>query len=130
MAILIELPNSKVEWIPSGKILLKTINGLCTGPELEILFNTGFEKVRDEKGVKWLSDNRKMRPYSQNDVQWINENWLPRMLNIGWKYWGLVEPVTALGNLNMKNFDFYKDKGLFVELFKSKNEGFEWLRTV
>ncbi len=130
MAILIELPNSKVEWIPSGKILLKTIYGLCTGPELEILFNTGFEKVRDEKGVKWLSDNRKMRPYSQNDVQWINENWLPRMLNVGWKYWGLVEPVTALGYLNMKNFDFYKDKGLFVDLFKSKNEGFEWLRTV
>jgi len=130
LSILVELPNSRVEWISEGKIILKTINGFCTGTELEILFNTGFDKMREEQGLKWLSDNRKLRPYTEHDVQWINENWLPRMLNIGWKYWGHVEPVSAMGSINMRKFDFYRNLGLEVEVFKSVDNGFSWLRTV
>ena len=130
MSVLLKLPHSNLQWIREGKILLKTIEGICSGPELQILFNAGYEKVMKEEGVKWLSDNRRVRPYADEDVQWINENWLPRMLKIGWKYWGHVEPVTALGSINMKNFDFYKDRGLIVETFKSLEDGIAWLQSV
>ena len=102
-----------------------------TGKEKEDLFLGGYEKMKKEGGCKWLSDNRKLRPWTTEDVQWINGVWLPKMLAAGWKYWAVVEPETALGNLSMRNFlGFYAEKGLEVQIFHSVEAAKEWMRSV
>jgi hypothetical protein len=52
------------------------------------------------------------------------------MLAIGWRYWAHVEPVTALGSRSMRNFGFYDNLGLEIQVFKSIDDALEWLRKV
>ena len=58
---------------------------------------------RDEHGLSLDG------PFSLEGVwfdpsEWINHDWFPRMLAVGWKYWALLEPETAIGAMTMKKF--------------------------
>lgn len=131
MESVISLKNCKADWEPNGKVLVKTMLGFTTGKEKEDLFLTGYEKVKKENGKKWLSDNRKLKPWSQDDIKWINEVWFVKMMSAGWKYWAIVEPESIVGNMSMKNFiEFYKEKGLEVKIFNTLETALEWLRSV
>ena len=130
MELVIDLPHCKAEWDPIGKVLIKTMLGFVTGKEKEDLFLSGYEKMKKEGGKKWLSDNRKLRPWSEKDVEWINNVWLPMMLKAGWKYWAVIEPESVLGNLSMKNFlGFYAEQGLEVKIFHEMDEALAWMRS-
>jgi len=123
--------NGHAEWLPDGKILVKTIKGFIYGEELKGLFNSGYDQVVKGGGVKWLSDNRNLKPYRQEDVTWINQDFLPRMLKAGWKYWAVIEPDNVLGNLSMKNFlDFYQQQGITLKIFNNKVDALAWIKSV
>ncbi len=128
--ILHESKNAKVEWLEKEKVILKTFQGFIQGEELQSAFNAGLEKLKQEHGYKWLSDNRGLPVYKAEDVKWINEDWFPRSLKSGWKYWGLIEPKTAIGAIVMKQFTFYIEKGITMEVFHSIEDGLSWLSKV
>lgn len=111
------------------KVVLKAFKGYIHGEDLHSAFNSGYEKLKKEKGYKWLSDNRGLPVYKEEDVTWINEDWFPRILKAGWKYWALIEPKSAIGEMVMKKFQFYSDKGVKIQVFNSIEDGLEWLKT-
>ena len=127
--ILHESKNAKVEWIESDRIILKAFKSFIQGDELKSAFNAGYEKLKNEKGTKWLSDNRGIPVYKAEDVKWINEDWFPRILKAGWKYWALVEPETAVGAMVMKQFTFYIEKGITLQVFHSIEKAQAWLKS-
>jgi len=129
--MLYDSPTCSVEWLEEGKILLKTMKGFVFGDETRKLFNAGYEKVLKEGGSKWLSDNRNLKPWKQEDVAFINEDWLPRMLKAGWKYWAIIEPEDTMGNLSMKNFiDLYQEQGLELKFFHNLEDAKAWLESL
>ncbi|MCB1192113.1 MAG: hypothetical protein H7A23_12315 [Leptospiraceae bacterium] len=62
-------------------------------------------------------------------MTWINEDWFPRTLKAGWKYWALVEPESAVGAMVMKQFSFYTERGIELQVFKSIEDGLAWLKS-
>jgi hypothetical protein len=119
--------NSEIEWLEAHKTILKTFSGFIMGYELHEAFNAGYTQLKNTGGKKWLSDNRKLPVYRQEDITWINEEWFPRMLDIGWKYWALLEPESHTGAFVMKKFQFYIDKGITLQTFTSMEEALAWL---
>jgi len=121
----------KVEWVAKGKVLIKTVKKFIKAGEVVELFDTGYEVVRKERGIKWFSDNRNLVVYKPEDIEWINSVWLPKMLNLGWKYWAVIEPLHATGNISMKSFiSFYKEKGIEVNIFSDYDEGLKWIQSL
>src|SRR5688572_20233194 len=88
------------------------------GEHLRTVLNTGVELLQKHGAAKWLSDNRAIDPHSEEDGQWVNDNWLPRAIAAGWKYWALVVPDEIAARMNMVEFvnSFY-DMGVRIMVF-------------
>lgn len=126
--ILYESKNGKVEWLENDKIIIKTFSGYITGDDMKNAFNAGLEKMKASGGIKWLSDNRGLPTYKSEDIEWINNDWFPKMLKIGWKYWALVEPKSSVGQLVMDKFKFYTEHGIILQVFHTVEDALVWLK--
>ncbi len=90
----------------------------------------GVELLERYKATKWLSDNREVEPHSLEDGEWINNDWLPRAVKAGWKYWGLVVPNGIAAKMNMDEFvNAFYEQGLWVAVFTNVDEAMQWLET-
>ncbi len=126
-----ETPKWKLEWEGGGKVLIKTIRGYIKGEEVVELFNTGYEEVRKNMGNKWMSDNTNLIVYKPEDIEWINTVWLPKMLNIGWKHWAVLEPKLATGNISMRSFiGYYQERGINLKIFHDYDEALNWISSL
>ncbi len=128
--ILYKAKCGKVEWLEKEQIVFKTFHSYIHGEELRAAFNAGYEKLKKSKAKKWLSDNRGVPVYKPEDVEWINMNWLPRMLKAGWEYWALVEPQSNVGQLTMDKFRFYASMGIELQVFRTVEQALAWLGIV
>jgi hypothetical protein len=121
--------KAKIEWIPEGKIVRKTFSGFITGEELQKAFQAGLTQLQQQKGCKWLSDNRELKVYKQEDSTWINEVWFPAVMQAGWKYWAVLEPEDYYGQMSMKKFiKTFAQQGLTLNVFHKMEDAVEWLQ--
>jgi hypothetical protein len=88
----------------------------------------GAETLEKNKVQKWLSDDRKNSVMGKEDMDWGATVWRPRVIKGGWKYWALVLPEKAIGQLNMKQIiKQYADTGVTVQVFENPDEALKWL---
>lgn len=127
--IIVESKNGKIEWSEDQKAIIKSFSGFIKGDELRNIFSSGYETFKKNAGLTWISDNRKIHAYADSDLHWINEVWLPNMLEAGWKYWALIEPESNIGKNFMRHFQFYVDKGIEVEVFTDKKSAESWAQS-
>lgn len=121
--------HAHLEWIEDGAVLLKRFEGAVVGAELREAFNAGQAAMARLGGHKWLSDNRHLHPYRRDDVRWIKEDWLPRMLKIEWQFWALVEPHGVMSTLSMAHFiNPFRDAGIEVEFFDTPEDALAWIQ--
>ena len=115
---------------PDSKIVHhKMKQTLPKGGHKELL-STGAEYMEKYRAVKWLSDDRDMVVVREEDYKWANENWTPRVLKAGFKYWAIVLPKSAIGTMQMKGFvKQYKDLGVEVEVFETLESAMKWLES-
>ncbi len=98
---------------------------------LKIILNRGVDLLKQHKAKKWLSDNREIDPHSEEDGKWVNNDWLPRAVAAGWKYWALVVPDDVKGRINMAEFvDSFYNIGIRIMVFTNPNEAMMWLENV
>ena len=51
-------------------------------------------------------------------MDWTATVWRPRVIKGGWKYWALVLPEKAIGQMNMKQIvQQHADTGVTVQIF-------------
>jgi hypothetical protein len=95
------------------------------------VLNRGIELLKEHHATKWLSDNRAIGPHSEEDGAWTNNDWLPRAIAAGWKYWALVAPDDVKGRMNMAEFvnSFY-EMGVRIMVFTDVEPAMEWLKNV
>ncbi len=90
--------------------------------------NTGANLLKENKACKWLSDDRKNVIFAQEDLAWGIEEWQPKVLSYGWKYWAIVKPIDEVGRMSIEQISYdYKIMGLTVEYFNDVDEAFNWL---
>lgn len=101
-----------------------TIHGKYVREEL----NAGIELLKKYGASKWLSDNHLFNDLPKEDNRWINEDWLPRAIDAGWKSWALVVPESDLGRMNMTQFvNQFADMGVLVRVFTNADDAMTWL---
>ena len=120
----------KLWYHPDSKIVHhKMIKTLPKDAHKELL-STGADYMEKYRGGKWLSDDRDMVAVREEDSQWADENWLPRVLKAGWKYWAIVLPKSSIGTLQVKRFvKQHRDLGIEVEVFETLESALSWLES-
>jgi hypothetical protein len=102
----------------------------------KFMFGDNFKnfmlKAADEfvknRCTKWLSDDRGNSALRQEDLEWAQQNWEPKIFKAGWKHWAIVLPEKVVGQLSMKKLiDRYKQMGVSVNVFSDPNLAMSWL---
>lgn len=113
------------------KIIHHTFHKELDSETLRHVLNTGIDLLNQYEATKWLSDNRAIEPHSENDTNWINNDWLPRVIAAGWKYWALVVPDDVMAQMNMVEFvNMFYDRGVRVMVSSDLDEARTWLTNV
>lgn len=110
----------------------KTIYHVVHKPIADTLFKEALDKgtvaLAANKACKWLSDDRLNGPLTREQQDWAFNDWNPRTIKVGWKYWALVVPqaVVDAGTL-MPVIESLFGMGLRVAVFSSLREATDWL---
>lgn len=89
--------------------------------------DAGTKALREYGACKWLSDDRKNGPISQDEAEW-GKAWGLRTIAAGWKYWAMVVPeeIVAAGSM-MPAIEEYYNLGLRVMVFSNRDDALAWL---
>lgn len=99
--------------------------------EFREVLNKGFECLVRYKASKWLSDDRQFTVLDEADEKWAQTEWFGKVMGAGWKYWAVIKPEKAVGQLQMKrNASTMKLGGVTVGTFDTYEEAFAWLKAV
>ena len=117
-------------YYPETKIIHHQFHKYIYGDEFRKGLNAGVEAMKNYGATKWLSDDRNNMALPVEDVEWAKTDWFPRTLKAGWKFWALVQPEKAIGQLNMKQFtETYSKLGVTVNVFSNPDEAMKWLES-
>ena len=116
---------------PGSKIVHHKMKKILPNGGHKELLSTGADYMEKYGAIKWLSDDRDMIVVKEEDYKWADEEWWPRVLKAGFKYWAIVKPTNSVfGNMQMKRFvREYRDRGVIVEMFNSVEAALEWLES-
>lgn len=128
---LIDNKYARLSFDTDKQIVHHCFHSALDSENLRAVLNEGIDLIKKYGATKWLSDNRAIGPHSAEDSQWINDNWLPRVIAAGWKYWALVVPHDIKAQMNMNEFvnSFY-EKGVRIMVFTDYDEAWQWLDRV
>jgi len=117
-----------VQYWPDKKLIYHVIHKPIDGQPLKDALNAGTEALIKYKATKWLSDDRKNGPVSQDVIDWGIQDWDPRTIAGGWKYWANVVPqeIVAAGSM-APLIEILYDMGLRLMVFTDPQKAIEWL---
>ncbi|MCP4135628.1 MAG: hypothetical protein GY754_31965 [bacterium] len=98
-------------------------------------YRDALEKIlkftKEKNGSKILADLRKMGTVFINDQKWTEEDWLPRMVTAGVKYFSLVLPMDVISKMAFDEMiESVKVENFELFITDSPEKAKEWLRQV
>ena len=116
-------------YYPEAKIVHNTLSGQPTGTQFREALNAGVEVMKKYGGTKWLSDDRENKViFSAEDQEWADNDWFPRMVQVGWKTWAMVVPYEIKARFNLQEIvDKNFERGIRIAVFSELDEAFQWL---
>lgn len=126
--VIVENEYITLECLPDKKIIHHTIHKPVPGLILRDALNAGTDALAKHGARKWLSDDRKNGPISDDIRDWGFVDWNRRTIEAGWKYWALVVPqeLADAGTLIPTMGDLF-ELGLRMRVFTNLDEAFAWL---
>jgi hypothetical protein len=128
--LILDNKNVTMKYYPESKIFHHEMHQFFFGQEFRDVMNKGVEVFRQYGAHKWLSDDRKVSAWAQEDLEWGDKDWFPRVALSGWKYWAIVMPEKAIGQITMKKMvDRYTARGVQTRIFSNAAEAKTWLES-
>lgn len=113
---------------PEHKIVHHKFHKFIHGQAFRDILDTGYQTMKQYGANKWLSDDRNNSALPPADGQWAIEDWQPRVIAVGWKFWAIVMPEKVVGQMNMRQFIKQNaDAGVAVQVFTDADEAMTWL---
>jgi hypothetical protein len=113
---------------PETKIVHHQFHQPIGGQSFREVLDKGLEAFQEFSAQKWLSDDRGNSALSPEDSDWAINNWSPRVIDAGWKYWAVVMPEKVIGQMNMQRFiKMYSERDVSVQVFSDPDEAMRWL---
>jgi hypothetical protein len=127
--IILETPAVSLRYYPVSKIVHHEFKQFARGDDFRGVLENGLLCFRKHGAFKWLSDDRGNSAVTPADADWALNDWAPRVIAAGWKFWAVVMPENVIGQMNMKRWvQTYLDKGIHTQVFASPVEALRWLR--
>lgn len=115
-------------YYPDQKIVHHKFHKFIFGEAFKACLNRGTEVLKENGAEKWLSDDRNNSALPKEDSRWGVEEWLPRTMAVGWRFWAVVMPDKATGRMNMRSLiEKTAAEGITVEVFDDVDEAQQWL---
>lgn len=97
--------------------------------QLKELLSAGTDLMEKYGATKWLSDNRQLaNAFSDEVAQWVNDVWLPRTIQAGWKYWAMVVPDSVIGRADhIKYVESFYNTGIWVTVYTDVEPAMKWI---
>ena len=116
---------------PEAKIIHHHFYKFNYGQHLRSLLETGLNALKQHGAQKWLSDDRNSSALPQSDIDWSLTDWIPKMIDNGWKYWAVVLPDKIVGKATMQRvIDAYTPLGITIQVFDDPDLALQWLESV
>ena len=118
-----EIAGMTVSWdAPSHAVLIR-ICGYVEGEALRLPCNKAIELMISKRSSRIITDSREMRVLTQQDQQWIDDDWRPRARAAGLRRNAILVPKSAVAKLTMaavlRKFDEVQF-GYFSELDEAR----------
>ncbi len=124
------LDNDYVKlWVHSdSRIVHHEFKKFVWGDAFQEALNRGHAELVRAGATKWLSDDRERSALSKADVDWSFQEWFPKMVAAGWKYWAIVLPDDVIGQMNMDRImKKYSAAGVTTRVFNDPDAALAWL---
>jgi hypothetical protein len=119
-----------IYYYPDKKIIHHEFHQRAKGQTLQDAFTAGAELMEKIQCEKWLSDDRKNSVYAEEDRNWSATHFRPRVIKAGMKFWAVLLPEKAIGQLNMREvIKVYEEKGVTIKIFQDAVEAMKWLES-
>ena len=126
--VVINNDSASLWYHPHKQIVHHQFHGFIYGQEFQAVLLAGMQLLKENKARKWLSDDRAMPVLRPEDMEWAHTNWLPQMVQAGWKYWAIVQPEKVIGQMNMERIvREYLAAGITAKYFSDPDEAMTWL---
>jgi hypothetical protein len=120
--------NISMWFHPESKILHHQTHQFFSGKPFRDALNKGVETFEEYGARKWLSDDRETPALANEDLDWGDRDWFPRVARLGWKYWAIVMPENAVGQRTLTRLaENYSARGVTTRFFSSSDEARKWL---
>ena len=128
MSVVFESEFATIEVLPEKKIVRHKFHKFIYGDAFQQALIAGRDAFIKNRCTKWLSDDRLNGVLKSEDLEWGQKNWEAELFKAGWKFWALVLPEKAIGQITMKKLiEHYKSLGLTVQTFSDPDEALKWL---
>lgn len=118
-----------VTYLEEDRIIDLTWHQSTHGADFRDRLNTVLQLVEDYGSTKLLADDRKKIGIQEDDIQWVLNDWLPRALDAGWKYWALVAAMDGKTLINFKKIiDHFRNEGMSIMVFDTPDIAQRWLK--
>jgi hypothetical protein len=127
-SIILQTPFVVLRYHPVERIVHHEFLQRVAGEEFRRALIAGLEVLKKNKAEKWLSDDRKHTVLPADDEAWATKVWFPQVVKAGWKYWAIVNPEKAVGQMQAKrNIATFSMGGITAATFSEPDAAFSWL---
>ncbi|MDP8998817.1 MAG: hypothetical protein M3O46_01760 [Myxococcota bacterium] len=124
----LDTPAAALRYYPVKRIVHHEFKQFVRGELFRSVLEKGLETFVKHRACKWLSDDRGNTAITPADTEWALQDWAPRVIAAGWKYWAVVMPENVIGQMNMKRWiKTYADRGVTAQAFTQPGEAMLWL---
>lgn len=93
--------------------------------------NTVIDLMAKYKSGKLLTDNRDAKVFSVSDQKWLNSEWLPNAIKVGYYCSATLTNDDVFVNTAVKNIANKRDQKIVkTKLFTNEDEAIDWLKSV
>jgi len=125
-----DTPSVTVWYHADSGIVHSQVHKFVTGKEFQDFLMAGYAVLVKNKAKKWLSDDRSNSVLRKEDVDWGNQNWFPKCVAAGWKYWAIVQPAKVLAAAPMERLvEDFKKFGVTSKFFSDPISAQSWLES-
>ena len=128
--VVYDSPSVTVWYHPDSNIIHSNVHKFVSGKEFQDFLMAGYNALVKNKSKKWLSDDKSNSVLRKEDVDWGNQNWFPKCVAAGWKYWAIVQPEKILAHAPMERLvEDFKKFGVTSKFFSDTTAALSWLES-
>jgi hypothetical protein len=129
--VYLDTPYVLVRWDGEGPWVFVQWKAWANSAEYRAAQEAVIIALRENHASRNLIDSTDSRVVSDDDQQWLVEDWMPRAVAAGRRWTAIVLPKSALGRTIAENIDRRpRSNWVKVEHFQTVEEAAAWLSTV